>query len=214
VARNSYEINRCITTNLRARSQLPPDTTCTQQARKETNMSSVDVKCRRNCPRLPAILYLAVSSEDSHTPFPTQAFPIFISDLLFLFCDSLLAFPEPNGIKLFSFKQKEALYRGRGMWGEKVRGCHHGGKVRSGVLPQGGWEIVGENATWKGIGPFMIVKFSKVETHRETSKSPDQGLFEKSLISPRLRKIQTNYVSLCFRYTTSLYTSSHVSSEV
>ncbi len=40
--------------------------------------------------------------------------------------------------------------------------------------------------------------FKKVETHKETSKRSDQGLFEKSLISPRLRKVQTNYVSLCF----------------
>lgn len=54
-------------------------------------MSSVDVKCRRNCPRLPAILSLAVFSEDFYTRSPTQAFPLFIPDLLF-FYDSLLAF--------------------------------------------------------------------------------------------------------------------------
>jgi hypothetical protein len=151
VARNSYEINRCITTNLRARSQLPPDTTCTQQARKETNMSSVDVKCRRNCPRLPAILYLAVSSEDSHTPFPTQAFPIFISDLLFLFCDSLLAFPEPNGKKIVFFQTKRSPLSRAGGVGRKGSGLSPWGKGEVGGVTMGGWEIVGENATWKGI---------------------------------------------------------------
>ncbi len=57
-------------------------------------MSSVDVKCRRNCPRLPAILSLAVFIEDFHTPSPPQAFPLFIPDLLFSFYDSLLALKQ------------------------------------------------------------------------------------------------------------------------